>query len=461
MAGKSRKLTLNREEDAITLIDVFRRRSLESVMYAYVMSEVRPFAIIKPGGAPFDDDKQVFTAEYREKLFFNFFIKNSELVGGSFCSYFAPSILTGSLKSGRHILKPFVVDPELEDAVNPDTNIICVPFLKDKDATRIATGSNTGKETYLFRPGIELIIRDRLLNSSTDVKFLDYADKVLKNQVAPGEEADNLDQTTLRLSVAALAADNNIKNTSIDELFPAGVTQTQISRISGIVKLIIVVTKRLKQAVQEIDEAREEIDWIALPNKNGPELGAKGAQLYKTNTTMSSSIDQTIAELDIKRQYAQSQFLTLTGLGKFASPFQLNAGQKDVHILTKALQELIEFRDGIATKAFKAMRDIEYISGEVSGIGLIDILSIYLALWSLDEKSLLGFLDDAAFTRLLDKSNSDLITDEVSKRKNGETQAIDVTLQNFEERLVNILSFAEKAFSEQYLSPHERTLGVV
>ena len=96
------------------------------------------------------------------------------------------------------------------------------------------------------------------------------------------------------------------------------------------------------------------------------------------------------------------------------------------------------------------------IVGEIAGIGLMDIICIYLALWSLDIKTLLCFLDDDSFNRMINSSSLFLGVKEVVERKNsGPAFNILTALSNFENRLINILSFADKAFA---ISSNSRTL---
>ena len=66
----------------------------------------------------------------------------------------------------------------------------------------------------------------------------------------------------------------------------------------------------------------------------------------------------------------------------------------------KNLEELTQRRNKFMTKAGKALRKIEIIMGEFSGLGLCDIIAILGTLYVIPKENLLGFLDKDAFSRM-------------------------------------------------------------
>jgi len=90
------------------------------------------------------------------------------------------------------------------------------------------------------------------------------------------------------------------------------------------------------------------------------------------------------------------------------------------------------------------MGNIEIISGEVSGLGLIDILCIYIALWAMDELALVSMLDDESFSRLVE-NNPELVVGEAEKINTEHRFKLSITdaLSAFEKSLVNVFSFVE------------------
>jgi hypothetical protein len=102
----------------------------------------------------------------------------------------------------------------------------------------------------------------------------------------------------------------------------------------------------------------------------------------------------------------------------------------------------------------KAIRTIEIVTGEGSGLGLVDILAIYTALWTIKIEELLGLLDQTSFDRLYN-FNVDLRTEAVLERRNGGGKNITESLNSLEKKIGNILSFADLIFARTFISPVE------
>ncbi len=439
----------NRETLPETLKKIFARQDIYSSIYSLVMRHVKTFNNLDISKGPFDDDPQTFTIDIRETEM-QFFENLNPQLSSSISeakTYFQGSAIGSSFSGGKHLLKPFIVDPRIDATVMPDMRKVCVPFLKDKNATRL------NNSTYLSRPGIELIIRERLRTASEDKTLLKDIEKILSGETSPGVNESTLDRNTLLTTVFALSDENNIQDTNLLETFQ-GFTSIQTTMVGRLVKLIKSVIKKLIKAQNTIDEARISINWVPIPNVEGPEMGATGASLNRVGVNVSSDIDRKIAELKIKKLNAERRITEATELGDFASPFSINLVGDNTNFIEKELSELTQRRDRIAANAFNAMKEIEIITGEVSGLGLIDVLCIYTALWAIDMKTLLGFLDDDAFNRLV-TYNPELITGDVLLRQEGLIQNMVQTLSEFESKLFNILSFADKLLTGQLASPLE------
>jgi hypothetical protein len=181
-----------------------------------------------------------------------------------------------------------------------------------------------------------------------------------------------------------------------------------------------------------------------------------GASLSRAGTSNAlSDIDNNIIELRIKKLNAESQFNQQMDLGSFASPFVGSSGADKIKLFSDQLQEQIQKRDRIAEEAFIAMGNIETITGEISGLGLIDILSIYTALWAIDIDTLIGFLDDDSFQRMITFNPTFANISAISSRKNGNKITITTILSKFEDKVSSLLSFADKLIANQLVSPTE------
>jgi hypothetical protein len=307
-----------------------------------------------------------------------------------------------------------------------------------------------------MRPGLELIIRDRLQAQVEDKTFLNDIQKIISGDKSPSSSATSLDLETLRSTVMALADQNKLEGNDILDIFN-GFTSIQVETVSQLVKIIKVVIKQLYVAMQQIDEAKTKINWVPVPSVEGPGTGPQGAVLSRVGVNNAGSeIDLKITELRIKKLNADRLMTDRKDLGTFASPFSSNLVGEKAKTYDAQLQEEVQKRDRIADTGFRAMGVIETITGEISGLGLIDILSIYTALWAIDIKSLIGLLDDEAFQRLVTYNPT---LKPLADQARG-TNVLSA-LGDFEHQLINILSFADKLLAQQQGSPLEELGGTI
>jgi hypothetical protein len=445
-------LMSTRELLPLSLKKIFAKQDLSSSVYALVLRYTGPFQVLDDSKQPLDVDNQTFTVDARNTeiaLFASYNEQMSDKILAT-SSAFGSTPVGQNFSGGQHILRPFCVDPRIENTVMPDKNRICVPFLKDKTTTRLHAN------TYLMRPGLELIIRDRLQAQVEDKTFLNDIQKIISGDKSPSSSATSLDLETLRSTVMALADQNKLEGNDILDIFN-GFTSIQVETVSQLVKIIKVVIKQLYVAMQQIDEAKTKINWVPVPSVEGPGTGPQGAVLSRVGVNNAGSeIDLKITELRIKKLNADRLMTDRKDLGTFASPFSSNLVGEKAKTYDAQLQEEVQKRDRIADTGFRAMGVIETITGEISGLGLIDILSIYTALWAIDIKSLIGLLDDEAFQRLVTYNPT---LKPLADQARG-TNVLSA-LGDFEHQLINILSFADKLLAQQQGSPLEELGGTI
>lgn len=430
------------------LRQVFAKQDISSSVYALLLRYPIPFNVLNESSGPFDVDSQFHTVDDRSKEVEKLVNDNPQLKDKI-------NLVAGQFFGVNHILKPFIVDPRIENTVTPDVNKICVPFLLKKISTKINSNA------FAQRPGLELILRKRLHNSTIDKKFLKDVENLIANQTAATIDLTSIDRQTLQDTLEALANDNKVSDDSL-KIFE-NFTNIQAKVVSDLVKTIKVVIKKLHQAMITIDVIKVYINWIPLPSVDGPETGPIGASLSKTGANNSiSDLDDIIMDLRLKKIDAEREVNELEDLGSFASPFAGSTANHNVKTINDQLQENIQKRDRYAKEAFKAMGVIETITGEISGLGLIDILCIYTALWAIDMKTLVHFLDEDAFQRLWDNNPKFRGVKEVQDRFNsisGPLVSITDVFIEFETKLKNLLSFCDKLASDNLLSPTEVTSG--
>lgn len=432
-----------RETNPDQLRLIFANQDTGSSTYAILLRYPIPFKVLADGDQPLDVDPQFFVVDVRNDVA-NLLAAANPLLADDI------NAVVSTVNGARHILRPFIVDPRLENTVMPDSNKICVPFLSTKATTQISPN------VFAQRPGIEAIIRQRLSDQTVNATFLTDVNSIISSQNAAGTTT-TFNRDTLVTTIEALATDNNVSNATKD-LF-TGFTDTQIDTVSSLILLIKQVVKQLAHSMMTIDKAGAKINWFPVPSADGPGTGATGASLSRTGTNALSQLDAKILELRILKLNAQSQVVQQADIGTFASPFTGSSLPDNIKTYDDQLQELIQKRDRIAQEAFNAMGNIEMITGEVAGLGLIDVLTIYTALWAIDTESLINFLDDDAFSRLYSSNPSFQGVPEVSARNGGSTKGIIDVLTTFEAKVSNILAFADMILAEQFISPIDATGG--
>ena len=446
-----------REFDFKILRTIFARQDLSAALYAFALRYVRPFSgIIDDGhiGEPFFADKQQFEFTDRGGAVQVLADLNPDLVDviDAARNTINNTTALGKLNTGRHILKPFLVDPELASKVQPPENIICAPFLASVTDTKL------NKNVMLQRPVLESIIRLRLENALLDNSYLNEIKNIISGD---SNSADTNDMTAseIKFTIAAISEKNELSLESFNKDFESGISTTQLITITDLIKTLKVVVQELHKCFDAIDQAVAFINWLPVPGIEGPEI-ANGEEQYKFGTNY-SEIDKQIIELKAQIFAANSMKTgQATDLGNFAGPFTAFS-DNDVEKGNTQLSELENKKTKYFNDAMQSLSNIELISGEVSGLGLIDILSIYIALWSMPESHIVAMLDEDSFNRLK-AYNPNLVNFTVQERSNG-VSSITITeaLAEFEKKLVNILSFVDKEYRRQTINPTDEDGGTL
>lgn len=287
----------------------------------------------------------------------------------------------------KHIIKPFIVSGKIDFTVRPATRRICVPFVYDKTNTMIASN------VYGKRPLIEKLIRDRiqLINSGSDI--------------GPSNESLN-DYIKNISSIKDESLIDKINNSSIYKL----------SEKREFVKYLFIIQammKRLVQATDFIKRAQSQYYWVPQPSINGPEEGSRVRDVFvptnMSNENLMTELDKSILLSSIKNSinnliatksptnndspddFAFSEF-TNTFDGSTTESLGNSAGNQ--------LEELVTQRKTVLSQANSALRTVEIIMGEFSGLGLCDIMAIMGSLHIMPLENLLGLIDFDAFNRM-------------------------------------------------------------
>ena len=263
-------LVNQREEDPDVSRSIFSRQDLSASVYAILLSTLpRPFNNLADGVESLDIDKQEFNVKQRQDAVDLFFITNDGLDKSDIT--FLAEIVGATYTKGTHLLKPFVVDPAIDCMAMPAKNRIAVPFLKNKDELKIE------ENVSVSRPGIELIIRERLRASEVvDTAFLETVRQILNNEISPNtyllSQGGTIDGQALISTVAALLGDYNVDSSELKELKEITIVQTEI--ISQLVRTLKKLLSVLYDSMQKVIKASIEINWVPIPNPDGPERSA-------------------------------------------------------------------------------------------------------------------------------------------------------------------------------------------
>lgn len=419
-------LQARREQDAKNRYNVFQRLGVEASVHALVLPIIKKFQVLDKN-LEFDSmDEQSFNIPVR-KLYIqsNFTRSDGE-------------DLTIFKDSGTHILRPFMVNPSIENTVMPADRIICAPFLRTKEDTRLE------ENTFLLRPGIEQILRLRL-KAFENTGIIEQTIFQLDPTGEPDIDEDAPNVAELRLITRALLTENKINNDAVDAIIASDI---EVLNLNKLIQTIKGVVELLVKEIETINEVSRKINWTPLPDERGPEFGTDVAMLLKRNRT--TKLEKKIRELQVKNISSSFQVDKAdTDIGSFAMSFMENTEKTFNSDINEAKQE----KEELIRRGSRALANIEAITGEISGLGLIDILAIYTALWAINLDSLVNMLDSSAFNRLYE-NNPELRAPAVQDRRNNTNlQTIEDVMLTFEAQVISILSFADKLFEQKLGSP--------
>jgi hypothetical protein len=311
----------------------------------------------------------------------------------------------------KHIIKPFVVDGRIDFIVSPQTKLVSVPFVRDNNDLKVSATTN------VIRPYLERVIRDRL-NINDETK-------------TAGTNINNL--------LSYFSDDPTIKQDSLLKLVAnKKLYKTDQVRFTDNVNAIRTMIVKLVDSQRIIRAVQSRYYFVPVFASNGPEGGGKvqgvfppqniGADLV-TNldkaifTAIAKDAMDKISGLGVAEK-DKPVFVTNTTFASNSAPLgDNNSVNKDT---------LATDRSNQMSKAIDALRTVEIIMGEFSGLGLCDVVAMVSALNIIDTKDLLGLLDDDAWSRM--KNDSSMASAKDAERTGSVTAALaslTTTVQQF------------------------------
>jgi len=432
------RLTLKREHQNKQRRDIFARQDELASLYSVLLRKIRPFLSAQTGKDPFYLDEQRIPIADRVQE-----ISNLDV------SFEVPDIVTNA----PHILKPFMVNPRIEAAVEPEQERrVAVPFLASPDD--LVTGfDEKGNKTKAFRPILEEIIFNRLQVKQSS----EYINNSVKRIIGVTNDTSGVNEEVTN-TLLALSGTDDLEFVGSDVIEAVqNFTSLESTIATTLIKAIKVCINELNTAVREVEKINSEINLEPIPDKNGPEFPEGGRIRVSGGILDTSELQKKQAILELQKlvnERLQTTKDPRIGNNAYISAISIDLTKKMDEPISKLKKESDEY----GRKALNYLSTIEKITGEISGIGIVDILSIYTALYTIDMRYLIGFLDDAALERL-DQNFSELKDSEVDSQINGNRPSIIDCLTEFERVFFNILSFADSLMITSSRTPIQARRG--
>lgn len=418
------RIITKRESDMKDRRDIFSRQNDVATVYALLLRKPRPFLSAETGKDPLFADEQKTPIESRSQEIDSLNIDAADI----------PNFVTNV----PHILKPFIVNPDIDFAVEPEqTKRVAVPFLGSP--TDLVTGfDENGRETRAIRPLIEEVLRNRLQVKQIDKSFITNAQRILNNSSSTNDATGN----DVRSILLALSGEDNLKdvNESIIESIQ-DFTTLESNIASTLIKGIKVAVNELNLSIRDLEKIRAEINLQPIPGVLGPEFPQQGRIRTAGGVASPSKLQQDIAILNLQKlvnQRLNSRLDERIGERAYISAISVDLTKP----LDAPIDQLQRKLDELGRQALNLIATIEKITGEISGIGIVDILAIYTALYTIDIRYLVGMLDSPSLERL-DQNFHELINVEVFAQLTGNRPGILECLKQFEKIFFNILAFAD------------------
>jgi len=293
-----------------------------------------------------------------------------------------------------HIIRPFIVDPRIEFSVTPQSRLVAVPFVPDNSHLKSSSTSS------VRRPLIEKFIRDR---------------QPLKD---PANAAgDSVNKITDYVSKTSIITNKELisKMQSKPNLFKS---QNDQNQFVDILYQIEAMMDELAQAKKIIHNAQGFYYWVPEPSRTGPEGGSKVLGVFFPTYISTTESHELITDKDSAILEAAAKDATnninidsadVTGEPN-SDEYGVSVGSSITFSSTTASgmgnnnstnkEALSKAKLRILSEASVALRTVEIIMGEFSGLGLCDIIAITGALKIMPMENLLAFLDDEAYKRM-------------------------------------------------------------
>jgi hypothetical protein len=437
-----RVMQAKREIDTKARRNIFRNAGQDAALFSLALSlpeGQKKFNNMKEGADPLEKDSQELSIPNRHTIINKVYTKNAD---GNFDAFSEKETFS---VGNSHMIRPLTTDPLICSTVRTRDRQLCVPFPENNNDTY------KSQKLKLKRCGLELIIRLRLKQRSVPedaaaaLSFPEIKDVIGDNTMGIStQQLKQLKAALGNLDPYAPSVDDMINASNFIEL------RTLDEYVRTLKGVIIIYA----QALDTIKRVSSEITWVPFCRDRGPEGGTQMIPGFAVPRKFLKSweLERRIIGLKARAQIAKNQqnLGSVTDDGQPSdedkidySDFVFSQHNNVVSTFDNELAQAEQQKKQLETEASDAIRTIEIVMGEVSGLGLVDILAVHIALWSLDISVLLSLLDDAAAERLWNLKY--LRTQEVQDRKDNGSD-IETALKKFDDRVYSILSYSDMIF---------------
>lgn len=329
-----------------------------------------------------DKYNQVFDLDINNS---SYLVKLSDPLNRSLLEYTDGGNVTKLTSKRYHHIFPLIVDPRLDLAAIKRPS---VPFPWKQSQIQV------NETTVAKLPILQSIIESRFISSNRQGEIGQYGQEI----------------------VDFIKSNNEIKDEDL-------INKIQDPTSYGLVErqMFLKFINLISSMVDELVLAQNDIDlvfgitlYLPMCGLNGPEFGIKSYNTGIFNTKFNSELDKNIQLFQTKAilnsilpQNNTNEKTETYGskiqdfIGSIISPFAKAFGDRT----NDSYEELLATKKSFDNKASDALRKIEIIMGECSGLGLCDIIAILAGLYLVERKYLLGLLDEDAFNRASKKLN--------------------------------------------------------
>ncbi len=182
--------------------------------------------------------------------------------------------------------------------------------------------------------------------------------------------------------------------------------------VGKFLKIIEALVGTLVDSIKDIERVQSDINWKPLCENGGPEFGIELNTIDPNDTINNKKIEIDILDQQRKKYISEVNLdigISQPDLGNFTfsniDDIVFGSMKNVSQFHDEQLGILENRRNELGNKANSLLKNIEVITGEFSGLGLLDIMAIQAAFWIMEPEALVGLIDNEAIGRMQSDQN--------------------------------------------------------